>query len=143
MRLVRSSLVVCAALLALPVGAARRDPDKLPPTKVRDLHYGDVLFYFYQGDDFEAITRLNAYEHWGLLSHHDAESQLLLGGLYLSLGLHNEAGARFEKLLTPDVPVGVRDRAWYYLAQVWYARGYLDRAEQALKQVQGKLPVQL
>ena len=98
---------------------------------MQDLHYGDVLFYFYQDEDFEAITRLNAYEQWQLLPHHQAESQLLLGGLYLSLGLHNEAGKRFETLLTPDMPAGVRNRAWFYLAKVWYARGYLDRAEHA------------
>jgi hypothetical protein len=114
-------------------------PDKLPVTRVQDLHYGDVLFYFYQGDDFEAITRLNAYEQWGQLSHHEHESQLLLGGLYLSLGLHNEAGQRFQTLLTPDVPLGVRNRAWFYLAKIWYVRGYLDRAEYALRQVQGAL----
>ncbi|MEP7246797.1 MAG: tetratricopeptide repeat protein [Gammaproteobacteria bacterium] len=139
------SLCSLAALLALaalasPAPAARKDTGKLPETVVQDLHYGDVLFYFYQDDDFEAITRLNAYEQWGLLSHHSAESQLLLGGLYLSLGLHNEAGERFEKLLTPATPEGVRNRAWFYLAKVWYARGYLDRAEKAITQVQGKLP---
>jgi TolA-binding protein len=134
---------VLAVLLCAGPVAARPDPNKLPPTRIQDLHYGDVLFYFYQGDDFEAITRLNAYDHWGLMPHHSADSQLLLGGLYLSLGLHNEAGVRFEKLLTPDVPVGVRNRAWFYLAQVWYTRGYLDRTEQALRQVQGKLPPQL
>jgi TolA-binding protein len=137
------AVAVTAALLCAGRATARPDPNKLPPTRVQDLHYGDVLFYFFQGDDFEAITRLNAYDHWGLMPHHTAESQLLLGGLYLSLGLHNEAGVRFEKLLTPDVPVGVRNRAWFYLAQVWYARGYLDRTEQALRQVQGKLPAQL
>jgi hypothetical protein len=142
---VRSLLIAATVALATCGSAAlaRQAPDELPPVQVRDLHYGDVLFYFYQGDDFEAITRLNAYEHWNRLPHHEAESQLLLGGLYLSLGLHNEAGARFEKLLTPNIPVGVRNRAWYYLAQVWYARGYYDRAEQALRQVQGKLPTQL
>lgn len=141
MRVLRSSLwiAVAACLAALPAVAAKHDPEKIPVTRVRDLHYGDVLFYFYQGEDFEAITRLNAYEQWGLLSHHGPESQLLLGGLYLSLGLHNEAGERFEKLLTPDIPAGVRNRAWFYLAKVWYARGYLDRAEQAIRQVQGKL----
>jgi len=133
-------LAAAALLVALPAFGARKNPDKLPQTRVQDLHYGDVLFYFYQDDDFEAITRLNAYEQWGLLKHHEAESQLLLGGLYLSLGLHNEAGRRFETLLTPQTPEGVRNRAWFYLAKVWYARGYLERAEQAIRQVQGKLP---
>ena len=86
-----------AAVPPLPAAAAQaRIRTSCPTTRVQDLHYGDVLFYFYQDDDFEAITRLNAYEQWGLLPHHDAESQLLLGGLYLSLGLHNEAGKRFE-----------------------------------------------
>jgi len=133
-------LMAAVAMLATQsVEAARPDPEKLPPTRIRDLHYGDVLFYVYTDDDFEAITRLNAYEHWNLLPHHEPEAQLLLGGLYLSLGLHNEAGARFEKLLTPDIPAGVRNRAWFYLAQVWYARGYLDRAEHAIRQVQGPL----
>jgi len=133
-------LMATVAMLATQsVEAARPDPEKLPPTRIRDLHYGDVLFYVYTDDDFEAITRLNAYEHWNLLPHHEPEAQLLLGGLYLSLGLHNEAGARFEKLLTPDIPAGVRNRAWFYLAQVWYARGYLDRAEHAIRQVQGPL----
>jgi hypothetical protein len=140
------ALLLClmvTLLAAAPAFGARKNPDKLPETKVQDLHYGDVLFYFYQDDDFEAITRLNAYEQWGLMPHHSAESQLLLGGLYLSLGLHNEAGARFEKLLTPETPEGVRNRAWFYLAKVWYARGYLERAEQAIKQVKGRLPTAL
>lgn len=133
-------LMAAVAMLATQSAeAARPDPQKLPPTRIRDLHYGDVLFYVYTDEDFEAITRLNAYEHWNLLPHHEPEAQLLLGGLYLSLGLHNEAGARFEKLLTPDIPAGVRNRAWFYLAQVWYARGYLDRAEHAIRQVQGPL----
>jgi hypothetical protein len=140
----RSAAVVGAlALLAGPAYAATKNPDTLPETKIQDLHYGDVLFYFYQENDFEAITRLNAYDQWGQLSHHRDESQLLLGGLYLSLGLHNEAGTRFEQLLTPQTPEGVRNRAWFYLAKVWYARGYLDRAEQAIRQVQGRLPRQL
>ncbi|MEJ1962488.1 MAG: hypothetical protein WDO56_13480 [Gammaproteobacteria bacterium] len=135
--------VVALALLAAPAQAAKKNPDALPETTIQDLHYGDVLFYFYQEDDFEAITRLNAYEQWGLLSHHHDESQLLLGGLYLSLGMHNEAGRRFEALLTPQTPEGVRNRAWFYLAKVWYARGYLDRAEEAIRKVQGRLPEQL
>jgi hypothetical protein len=143
MRRNASLLAAVALFTALSAQGAPPDPDKLPVTQVRDLHYGDVLFYFYQEADFEAITRLTAYEQWNRLPSHGAEAQLLLGGLYLSLGLHNEAGERFERLLTPEVPAGVRDRAWFYLAKVWYARGYLERAEQAISQVRGALSPQL
>jgi hypothetical protein len=143
MRVPRQFLCVLLAALAGTAQAAQHpDPDKLPPIRVQDLQYGDVLFHYYQQDDFEALTRLLAYQHWNQLPHHELDSQLLLGGLYLSLGLYNEAGERFSKLLTPDVPPGVRNRAWFYLGQIWYARGYLDKAVDALRQVQGQLPPQ-
>src|SRR6267142_4329897 len=144
----RPALIVASLALALtvvsgPAAARRHDPEQLPFTRIRDLHYGDVLFYLYQGDDFEAITRLTAYQQWKLIPHHEDEGQLLLGGLYLSLGMHNEAGERFQTLLTKDVPTGVRNRAWFYLAEVWYARGYLDKAEEDLGRIQGKLSPEL
>src|SRR5258708_7243347 len=135
-----------AAVLALPGGAARarqHDPEKLPITHIRDVHYGDALFYFYQNEDFAALTRVLAYEHWGRVPHHAEDAQLLEGGLYLALGMHNEAGERFERLLTNDVPTGVRNRAWFYLAQVWYARGYLERADAALRKVNGRMSPEL
>jgi Tfp pilus assembly protein PilF len=142
-RLFKHLLAVTAAaavvIAAPPAQARRHDPEKLPETRIRDLHYGDVLFYFYQDEDFEAITRLTAYQHWNLIQHHEAEGQLLLGGLYLSLGLHNQAGELFQTLLTDDVPTGVRNRAWFYLGQVWYARGYLDKAADALRKINGKM----
>src|SRR5687768_15118127 len=123
----RIAVAFAAAFVAAPAlvstaMAAKPEVDKLTPTVVRDLHFGDALFYYYQGKDFDTITRLQAYEQWQRMPHHDAETQLLLGGLYLSLGLHNEAGERFETLLTQSVPEGVRNRAWFYLGKVWYAR---------------------
>lgn len=135
-----AAVVVTATV---PADARRHDPEKLPETRIRDLHYGDVLFYFFQDDDFEAITRLTAYQHWNYIPHHEAEGQLLLGGLYLSLGMHNEAGERFKTLLTDDVPTGVRNKAWFYLAQVWYARGYLDEAANALRKINGRMSAEL
>ena len=146
LRALLAPLAVIAALaVACPAGAAHRESDKLPPTRVRDLNFGDVLFYYFQGPDkdLEAITRIEAYEHWGLLPHHRPEADLLLGSLYLDLGLHNAAGAIFARLLTPDVPPGVRNRAWFYLAEVWYERGYLEKAEQSLARIEGRLPPQL
>ena len=140
----RALLLILLALLAAGAAQARRhDPEKIPETRIHDLHYGDALFYFYQQEELEALTRLLAYEHWGRLPHHEEEAQLLMGGLYLSLGMHNEAGARFERLLTNDVPTGVRNRAWFYLAQVWYVRGYLDKADAALRRINGRMSPEL
>ncbi len=110
--------------------AAKKNPDTLPETKIQDLHYGDVLFYFYQEDDFEAITRLNAYEQWGLLSHHHDESQLLLGGLYLSLGLHNEAGKRFEAA-ADSADAGRRAQSRLVLSREGLVRPRLPRSRGA------------
>lgn len=123
------------ALAARPAPVAQ----SLAKTRIQDLHYGDVLFQYYIGEDFEALTRLEAYEHWQRLPHHEREAALLAGGLYLELGIHNEAGRRFQALLGPDVPAAVRGRAWFHLGRVWYARGYFDRAADALSRVEGGL----
>jgi hypothetical protein len=142
-RALSAALAAALLLAAWPASARRHDPEKLPEVRIRDLHYGDALFYYYQGKDFEALTRLSAYEHWQLMPHHEQDARLLMGGLYLSLGMHNEAGRIFAALLTNDVPTGVRNRAWFYLAQVWYARGYLDKAEAALDRVNGRMSPEL
>src|SRR5437870_2388416 len=134
---------VLAVRAAAQAPAPRHDAEKLPVTRIRDLHYGDALFYFYQDEEFEALTRLLAYEHWNRVPHHLDEAQLLEGGLYLSLGMHNEAGERFARLLTDEVPTGVRNRAWFYVAQVWYARGYLEKADAALRKVNGRMSPEL
>jgi hypothetical protein len=143
----RLLIVGAFALLATAPAAARRhDPEKLPLTHVRDLHYGDVLFYFFQDTettDLTALTRLLAYEHWGRVPHHEDDALLLEGGLYLELGMHNQAGEIFQSVLTNEVPTGVRNKAWFYLAQVWYVRGYLDKADAALQKINGRMSPEL
>jgi hypothetical protein len=111
------------------------DPNGLAPHAVKDLHYGDVLFYFYQDDYFSAITRLLAAREQKRIPNTEGEAELLLGGLYLSLGEHVEAGKIFEALLANNTSQAVRDRAWYFLGKVWYQRGYLEESERALRQV--------
>jgi hypothetical protein len=122
-----------------PAAAAKKQADKIPATRVQDLHYGDVLFQNFIGEDFEALTRLEAYSLWELMPHHEGEADLLAGGLYLQLGMHNEAGRRFETLLGPEIPASVKARAWFYLAKVWYTRGYFDRTIESLGKIEGKL----
>ena len=128
---------------AAPAAARLHDPEALPEIRIQDLPYGDVLFYYYQGKDFEAAARLTAYEHWQELPHHDADAHLLLGGLYLSLGMHDRANRSFEELLTSDVPSGVRNRAWFYLGQALYARGQYAEAERDLTRISQRMSPEL
>ncbi|MDE2448184.1 MAG: tetratricopeptide repeat protein [Gammaproteobacteria bacterium] len=128
---------------AAPAAARLHDPEALPEIHIQDPSYGDVLFYYYQGKDFEAATRLSAYEHWQQLPQHESDAHLLLGGLYLSLGMYDRANSTFEELLTSDVPSGVRDRAWFYLGQALYSRGQYAAAERDLARISERMSPQL
>ena len=137
-------LLAAIVALAAVAGAEARvhDPEKLSEGHIRDLHFGDVLFLYFQQDDehdFEALTRILAYQQWGRMPHHAEDAELIAGSLYLQEGMHIEAGEIFQRLLTSNVSSGVRNRAWLYLAQVWYARGYYPRAEEALRKVNGRM----
>ncbi len=110
---------------------------------VQDLAYGEVLFYFFQDDYFSALTRLLAAQARGEVTHHEAEAELLLGGLYLSYGQHLLAGEIFERLLEQAVDAEVHDRAWLFLAKIWYQRGYLAEAQAALARIKNELDADL
>ena len=110
---------------------------------VQDLAYGEVLFYFFQDDYFSALTRLLAAQARGEVTHHEAEAELLLGGLYLSYGQHLLAGEIFERLLEQAVDAEVHDRAWLFLAKIWYQRGYLPEAQAALARIKNELDADL
>src|SRR5258708_37635544 len=97
----RLILLSLGGVVAAPVAWTATSPDALSAIQVQDLHYGDVLFRFYSGDDFEALTRLEAYEHWNRMPHHEQDAALLAGGLYPSLGMHQEAGPRFSRPANP------------------------------------------
>ncbi len=113
------------------------------PTVVKDALYGEVLFYFYQEDFFPAIVRLLAARSQSKLDHHRDESELLLGGMYLSYGQHREAAAIFERLLADNVQPEIRDRTWFFLARIWKQRGYLRQSAGALDRIEGELPENL
>jgi hypothetical protein len=144
----RRRRVVLAALSGALVAVAAQGATTVPaaeltPQPVRDLHYGDVLFHYYQDDYFESIVRLEVSKDFGRLPHQAAEAELLSGGLYLSLGLHTEATRIFDRLLAGPVPQSVSDRAHFYLARIGYQRGYFAEAWRSLERIRGELPGEL
>ncbi|MEP6504617.1 MAG: hypothetical protein ABJD97_14860, partial [Betaproteobacteria bacterium] len=138
---------LCASVLAVSGVRAADDPNKVPadppPHPVLDPHYGDVLFEFYQGRYFPAITKLEVSQHFDRMRSHRDEAEILRGGLLLSYGLHQQAGEVFEALLARGAAPSVRDRAWYFLAKIRYQRGLMPEASTALARVEHVLPAPL
>lgn len=140
-RSIAATLSLCLAILILPASSqAADDPE---PIVVKDAHYGEVLFYFYQEEYFPAIVHTLAAQSQSNLDNHIDESELLLGGMYLSYGHHLEAARIFERLLANNVNPEVRDRTWFFLAKIWKQRGYLEQSQQALDRIEGELPKNL
>ncbi len=127
-------------LVALGVATPARAGDVAAPGAIRDLYYGETLFQFYQDNHFDALTHLLAAREAGRVSNHEAESELLLGGLYLHYGQHVRAENVFNRLLTPEIAPAIRDRAWFYLGKVRYQRGLQEEALAAFARISGELP---
>ncbi len=136
------TLSLCCVFLLPPAAWWAADSGR-EPIVVEDLHYGEVLFYFYQGDYFPAIVRLLASRSQSNLDNHIDDSELLLGGMYLSYGHHLEAARIFERLLANNVDPEIRDRTWFFLAKIWQQRGYLEESQQAFDRIEGELPKNL
>jgi Tetratricopeptide repeat len=150
----------CAAALAAGAAPARADEERFlrpeassgtsaaasvrnTPGTVKDPHFGEVLFYFFQENYFSALSRLMVAQHFGRVPHHDHEAELLRGGMLLSYGMDQEAGRIFQALIDAGAPPSVRDRAWFYLAKIRYQRGRIAEAEYAIARVRGPLPGEL
>ena len=138
-----AGLVLSAAVLCLGAGHghARSDIDK--PKNVRDPHFGEVLFDFYQQKYFSALTHLLVAEQLERVSHHSDDAELLRAGMYLSYGMHAQAAQIFQRLIDSGASPQVRDRAWFFLAKIRHQRGYTVEAVDALAQVKDTLPADL
>ncbi len=134
----------CLLLLALTLlSGTAGSADKTPPRQVLDLHYGEVLFYFYQGDYFDAITHALSAQQQQQLAHHQQDTALLTGGMELSYGMDRAAQQTFNDLLDAKVAEPLRNRAWFYLAKLSYQRDNLAQAQQVLAKIHGDLPESL
>lgn len=150
-RALTASLLLCGlaaaggAVLAKPAPADEEWVPGKPRAgrEVQDLHYGDVLFHFYQDDFFNAIVEFNAIRQMGYAKAHAPDGELLLGGMLLSYGQHSQASDVFHRLLDSGARPEIRDRAWFHLARVSFDRGAVSQAQDSITRIQGKLPGRL
>jgi len=140
--LLSASMTACitiGALLGVPSTHAAT-AEKIVWHELRDLDFGNTLYYFFQREYFTSIVNLTVAQHKQTIPHHKQEAELLLGGMYLSFGMHRLSGEIFDRLADKDIPLRIRNRAWFYLAKIRYQRNLYPEAEQAIKRIEGALP---
>jgi hypothetical protein len=134
-------LLFVSVVFASPASLfAQQNTETLEATEVYDLRYGETLFNFFQKKYFSAITNLMVAEVRDPIKIQGEDPNLLLGGLYLAYGMHNDASNLFQELLSSENLPSSHDRAWYYIAKLRYLKGYIPQAEVALNKIKDTLP---
>ncbi len=111
----------------------------------RYLAFGEAMYDYYSGRKFNALTRLLVNRKQGLFGQGDTDyAELLMGELYLTLGLPGKAEALFDKLLEKELLRQTRAETWFQKGVLHYEEGARDKAIEVLESdnVEG-LPQQL
>lgn len=135
-------LSLAAVLLAAP---ARGE-------ELKDLYFGEALYYAEQGHYFEALERLDTElgQHYGLdepelgtLHYHINQAEFSVGDFELRYRMHHRAGRAITAVLEGDVDEIVRNEAAYRLARIHFQKGNMADALQALDRIDGKVPASI
>lgn len=126
----RLIIVCCLLLPSLALSAER----------LRDLKFGTILFDYYQQNYFNSLIGYEVAKARGELQNQKNEARLLQGGMTLSYGLPQQAEAIFLELLEQQVSKPDQNKAWFYLAKLYYQKGETDKAAATLSQVNGEIP---
>ena len=135
-----------AALLAFASISAKAAEDGL-----KDLYFGEALFYANQGEFFEALERLDAElgQYYGLdeptldtLHFHVGDAEFSVGDFELSYRMHHRAGRAITAVLEGDVEDIVRNEAAFRLARIHFQKNQPDDALLALSRIDGPIPAE-
>lgn len=116
---------------------------------LRDLYFGEALYYAYQGEYFDAIARLDVElgQHYGVdepkldpLHYHIGEAEFSVGDFELYYRMHHRAGRAIKAVLEGNVDQVVRNEAVYRLARIYFQKDQPVNALHALERIQGGVP---
>ncbi len=139
----RTRLLAAVSLAAaLTAGPSRA-------SELRDLYFGEALYYAQQGQYFEALERLDTElaQHYALdepqldsLHYHIGDAEFSVGDFELRYRMHHRAGRAIRAVLEADVAEPVRNEAAYRLARIHFQKEQMPEALQALARIEGEVP---
>ena len=122
----------------------------LPPhQELRDIFYGEILYYAYQQDYFEAIAHLDNElgQHLALdeperdpFHWHRGQAEFAVGELELSYRMNLRAGEAIAAVLAANVAPAERNDAAYRLARLYFRKQDYVNALHAIERIEGEIP---
>ena len=122
------------------------------PKELKDLHFGEALYYAFQGDWFDAISRLDTelMQHHGVdeperdtLHYHVGQAEFDVGDFELAYRMHQRAGRAFRAVIEGNVEEPVRNEAVFRLARLYFQKDQPVNAQDAVGSISGAVPSEI
>jgi hypothetical protein len=149
-------LLTILMLSASPASAGSSDSsgtsapsDRSAPKVLKDLYFGEALYYAFQGEWFNAIARLDTelMQHYGVdepeldtLHYHINQAEFDVGDFELAYRMHQRAGRAITAVIEGNVAETVRNEAIFRLARIYFQKNQPMSAQYAVERVEGVIP---
>lgn len=110
---------------------------------IDELEYNTVLYSYYQQHYFNALVEHEYSAESGNSIANSAKAQVVKGGMLLSYGMAEHSREIFQQLLAANTSEQVANRAWFYVAQLYYQKNQYQAASDALQNVEGRVPLDI
>ena len=138
-----------APLIILMFAASASPAEKSAPKDLKDLYFGEALYHAYQGEWFDAVSRLDTELalHYGVdeperdtLHYHVNQAEFDVGDFELYYRMHRKAGRAIKAVIEGNVPEPVRNEAIFRLARIYFQKGQPKEAQEAVDRIKGAVP---
>ena len=122
------------------------------PEELKDLYFGEALYYAFQGDWFDAVARLDTElaQHYGVdeperdsLHYHVGQAEFDVGDFELAYRMHQRAGRAIRAVIEGKVDETVRNEALFRLARLYFQKDQPQSALLAVDRITGAVPPEI
>jgi len=133
-------------LLLVFNAVAENTIDKAP--ELKDIFYGESLFYAFQDKHFDAISKLDAElgQFYALdnpsldpFNQHLNHAEFSIGSFELAYRMHQRAGRAIKSIMESSLNQKIRNEAAYRLAQIYYRKNSPGNALDILENIHGDM----
>ena len=140
-------LFVLLTILIFSVSSALAGPSA--PKDLKDLYFGEALYYAFQGDWFDAIARIDTeiMQHYRVdeperdtLYYHIDQAEFDVGDFEPAYRMHQRAGRAITAVIEGNVEEQVRNEAIFRLARIYFQKDQPVNALYAAERIRGTVP---